>query len=188
VCGRYILSTRRSDELQAWLAETLDVEPPPSDSGFERFNLAPTQQVPAVVDDHDGRRIEQPQWGIVPHWAKELKTRFSMINARAETLDQRPAYRRLVARAANRCLILADRWYEWQRPEDRRQPNRPLHFSLADDESFCFGSAAGARPPTLHGDPQAIPGRQCQRRVGGKDLLHAPVGHAWRLPASDSAP
>jgi putative SOS response-associated peptidase YedK len=73
----------------------------------------------------------------VPHWAKELKKGFSMINARVETLDQKPAYRRLVARVAH-CLVLADGWYEWQRPEDPRQPRRPLHFSLTGGEPFCF--------------------------------------------------
>jgi putative SOS response-associated peptidase YedK len=56
----------------------------------------------AVVNDRDGRRIEELWWGLVPHWAKELDARFSPINARGETLDQRPAYRRLVARAGNR--------------------------------------------------------------------------------------
>jgi len=74
----------------------------------------------------------------VPQRAKELNTRFSMINARAETIDQRPAYRRLVARSGARCLILADGWHEWQRPEDPRQPKRPLHFSLAGGGVFCF--------------------------------------------------
>jgi putative SOS response-associated peptidase YedK len=138
VCGRYTLATRRSDAIHAKLAETLAVDLPPSDSGFERFNIAPTQEVLAAVDDRDGRRIEHLRWGLVPHWAKELNTRFSMINARAETLDQRPAYRGLVARSHTRCLILADGWYEWQRPEDPRQPKRPLHLSLASGGPFCF--------------------------------------------------
>jgi putative SOS response-associated peptidase YedK len=138
VCGRYTLTTRKSDEIQARLLETLGLEEPPSDSGFERFNIAPSQKVLGVVDDRGGRRIEELRWGLVPHWAKELNTRFSMINARAETLAQRPAYRRLVARAGNRCLVLADGWYEWQCPEDPRQPKRPLHFALTDGGLFCF--------------------------------------------------
>ncbi len=138
MCGRYTLTTRRSDAIQATLAETLAVDLPPSDSGFERFNIAPTQEVLAAVDDRDGRRIEHLRWGFVPRWAKELNTRFSMINARAETLDQRPTYRGLVARSHTRCLILADGWYEWQRPEDPRQPKRPLHLSLAGGGPFCF--------------------------------------------------
>jgi putative SOS response-associated peptidase YedK len=70
--------------------------------------------------------------------AKELKTRFSMINARAETLHMKPAFRALVRQAQHRCLILADGYYEWQRPEDPRQPRRPVHFSLEGGEPFCF--------------------------------------------------
>jgi putative SOS response-associated peptidase YedK len=138
MCGRYTHKTRRSDEIQAKLADTLGVETPPSELGFERFNIAPTQKVLAVVDDREGRRIEQLRWGLVPPWAKELNTRFSMINARAETLHQKPAYRSLVRRGEHRCLILADGYYEWQKPEDPRQPKRPVHFSLEGDEPFCF--------------------------------------------------
>ena len=148
MCGRYTHRTRRSDEVHAKLAATLGVETPTSDRGFERFNIAPTQEVLAVVDDREGRRIEELRWGLVPHWAKELSTRFSMINARAETLDQRPAYRGLVRQAEHRCLIMADGYYEWQRPEDPRQPRRPVHVSLAGDEQFCFaGLWTGWRPP-----------------------------------------
>jgi putative SOS response-associated peptidase YedK len=154
VCGRYTLTTRRSDEIQAKLAETLGVEAPPSDRGFERFNIAPTQEVLAVVDDRDARRIEELRWGLVPHWAKELDTRFSMIKTRAKTLDQRPAYRRLVAHAGNRCLVLADGWYEWQRPEDPRQPKRPLHFSLTGGGPFCF---AGLWTRWTSTDGQIVP-------------------------------
>jgi putative SOS response-associated peptidase YedK len=83
VCGIYTLASRRSDEIETKLAETLGAEVVPSDSGSERFNIAPTQKVLAVVDDRDGRRIEKLHWGLVPHWAKELNTRFSMINAPA---------------------------------------------------------------------------------------------------------
>jgi putative SOS response-associated peptidase YedK len=138
MCGRYTHRTRRSDEIHAKLADTLGVEAPPSERGFERFNIAPSQEVLAVVDDREGRRIEELRWGLVPHWAKELNTRFSMINARAETLHQKPAYRGLARQARHRCLILADGYYEWQSPEDPRQPRRPVHFSLEGDEPFCF--------------------------------------------------
>jgi putative SOS response-associated peptidase YedK len=138
MCGRYTHKTRRSDEIQSKLADTLGVETPASGRGFERFNIAPTQEVLAVVDDRDGRRIEELRWGLVPYWAQQLNPRFSMINARAETLHEKPAYRSLVRRAEHRCLILADGYYEWQRPEDPRQPRRPVHFSLDGDEPFCF--------------------------------------------------
>jgi SOS response associated peptidase (SRAP) len=61
-----------------------------------------------------------------------------MINARAETLAEKPGYRSLIRQAKHRCLILTDGFYEWQKPEDPRQPRRPLHFSLGSGEPFCF--------------------------------------------------
>ena len=71
-----------------------------------------------------------------------------MINARAEALHQKPSYCSLVRQAQHRCLILADGYYEWQRPEDPRQPRRPVHFSLEGDEPFCFaGLWTRWRPP-----------------------------------------
>jgi putative SOS response-associated peptidase YedK len=195
VCGRYSLKTRRSDELQAKLAEILGVEAPPPERGFERFNIAPTQAVLAVVDDREARRIAQLRWGVVPHWAKPLKTRFSMINARAETLDQKPAYRPLVAQSSHRCLILADGWYEWQRPEDPRQPKRPLYFSLADGELFCFAglwtrSTSPRRPgsPELH--DHHLPGErasQPDQRPHARRLRRPRVLPCLASPLFDSA-
>ena len=138
MCGRYTMRGRRSDEIQQRMAERLGVELPESREGYGRFNVAPTQELLAVVEDDRGRRVEELRWGLVPHWAKQPRTRFAMINARAETLHAKPAYRALVDRSDRRCLVLADGWYEWQRPEDRRQPRRPLHFSLAEDGPFCF--------------------------------------------------
>jgi putative SOS response-associated peptidase YedK len=176
VCGRYTLKARRSDEIQARLTESLGVETPASDRGFERFNIAPTQEVLAVVHDRDGRRIEELRWGLVPHWAKQLKTRFSMINARAETLERKPAYRQLVARSGHRCLILADGWYEWQRPEDPRQPKRPLHFSLAGEELFCF---AGLWTTWSAPDDQVVP--SCTMITCAANELVRPIHD--RMPA-----
>jgi SOS response associated peptidase (SRAP) len=71
-----------------------------------------------VVDDREDRRIEELRWGLVPHWAKQLNARFSMINARAETLRQKRAYRGLARQAQHRCLILA-------RPRGRRRSRPP---------------------------------------------------------------
>jgi putative SOS response-associated peptidase YedK len=153
-CAAATPSRRAGRTIQARLAESLGIETPSSDRGFERFNIAPTQKVLGVVQDREGRRIEELRWGLVPHWATELNTRFSMINARAETLDQRAAYRRLVARSSTRCLILADGWYEWQRPEDPRQPKRPLHLSLAAGRLFCF---AGLWTRWTSADGQVVP-------------------------------
>jgi putative SOS response-associated peptidase YedK len=136
VCGRITNTKRKSDEIHQKLAAKLGIEAPEDDRGFERFNIAPSQEVLAVVEDQDLRRMELLRWGLVPRWAKDLKVGYKMINARAETLEERPAYRGLIRQAKHRCLILADGYYEWQKPEDPKQPRRPLHFSLEDGEPF----------------------------------------------------
>jgi putative SOS response-associated peptidase YedK len=138
MCGRYSNTSRPGDPLQARLAERLRVTVRVSAAGFGRFNIAPTEEVAAVVQDGDGRRATALRWGLVPAWTKDGAPRFQMINARSETVLERPAYRSLVAGAAGRCLLLADGWYEWQGAEDPRVPRRPVHFSLASGEPFCF--------------------------------------------------
>jgi putative SOS response-associated peptidase YedK len=138
VCGRYSNTGKRGDELQRRMAELLGAAQPEWDLGFERFNIAPTQEVLAAVDDEHGRRMEELRWGLIPEWTRGAKPRFQMINARAETVPERPAYRELVRHAKHRCLVLADGWYEWQKPEDPKQPRRPVYFSLAGGEPFCF--------------------------------------------------
>ena len=138
MCGRFTNTQRKSDEFQQRLAARLGITLPDGDRGYERFNVAPTQEVLAVVADRDGRRMDLLRWGLVPRWAKDLKVGYRMINARAETLAERPAYRGLVRNARHRCLILADGYYEWQKPEDPRQPRRPLHFALEGGEPLFF--------------------------------------------------
>jgi putative SOS response-associated peptidase YedK len=131
MCGRYSNTRRKDDEFHRRMAELLGAPQPASDHGYERFNIAPTQEVLVAVDDARGRRMEHVRWGLGG-------ARFPMINARAETVLARPAYRGLVQRAEHRCLVVADGWYEWQRPEDPQQARRPLHFSLAGRRPFCF--------------------------------------------------
>jgi len=136
VCGRITNTRSKSDDLQQKLAAKLGIDHPDGDRGYERYNVAPSQEVVAAVDDEEGRRMELLRWGLVPRWAKDLKVGYKMINARAETLEQRPAYRGLVRNAKHRCLILADGYYEWQKPEDPKQPRRPLHFTVDGGEPF----------------------------------------------------
>ena len=138
MCGRYSNTGRRTDPLHARMAELLGASQPESDHGFERFNIAPTQEVLVAVDDDRGRRMEMLRWGLIPAWTADAKPAFQMINARAETVRERPAYRDLVETGKHRCLVLADGWYEWQKPEDPRQPRRPVYFSRPGREPFCF--------------------------------------------------
>jgi putative SOS response-associated peptidase YedK len=134
--GRYSVTKKRKDverEVAAKLRVRLD-----GVDAFERYNVAPTQEVPAIVQDRQGRRAELLRWGLVPHWAGGAKSAFTMINARAETLAAKPTYSRLVERASRRCLVVADGFYEWLKPEDPKGLRLPVRYALADGASFCF--------------------------------------------------
>jgi putative SOS response-associated peptidase YedK len=76
-----------------------------------RYNIAPGQMVPVIIAQSP-RQIVLMRWGLIPHWAKDQKTAYKMINARIETLTQRPAFRSLLA--AHRCLVPACGCYEWK--------------------------------------------------------------------------
>lgn len=101
---------------------------------FPRFNIAPTQPVWAVrYEDGEPRPVEL-RWGLVPAWAKDPSIGNRMINARAETLAEKPAYRQ--AYAKRRCLVLADGFYEWKSRE--AGPKQPFWFSRADGGLMTF--------------------------------------------------
>ena len=104
-----------------------------------RYNIAPTQEIAVVrADPADGRRTASMlRWGLVPAWSKEPLTGRPMINARAETLAQKPAFRS--AYRSRRCLIPADGFYEWQPPAGgRRGKKQPFHIHRPDGGPFAF--------------------------------------------------
>jgi putative SOS response-associated peptidase YedK len=128
MCGRFTVATD-----PAVLAERFDVELPPD--WTPSYNVAPTQDVLGVVRGRDARRqLRELRFGLVPHWAKDLKIGFSMINARAETVRTKGAYSGLLER--RRALIVADGFYEWRTDPDGRK--RPVHYTLAHGEPFAF--------------------------------------------------
>ena len=126
MCGRYSLTAdpeelaRRFEFAGDWTAL------------MPRYNIAPTQQVLAVVGG-DERRGGLMRWGLIPHWAKQRKSGRPLINARAETVAERPAFRAAFRR--RRCLVLADGFYEWQRTGGRK---RPMRIVLDSEEPFAF--------------------------------------------------
>ena len=97
-----------------------------------RYNAAPTQPVLAVMNGEE-RRAEHLRWGLIPSWAKDARMGSRMINARAETLAKRPAFRAAFAR--RRCLVLADGFYEWRRSGNSRIPMRIV---MKSREPFAF--------------------------------------------------
>jgi putative SOS response-associated peptidase YedK len=100
-----------------------------------RYNIAPTQPVAVVRQSELGRALGVVQWGLVPSWAKDPTMGSKMINARAETVAEKPAFR--AAFKQRRCLVLADGFYEWQ-PTSTRQPKQPFYIHRQDDEPFAF--------------------------------------------------
>ena len=126
MCGRYSL-TASLDEL----ARRFDFDSNRDD--FEpRYNIAPTQQVLAVVGG-DARRAGFIRWGLIPQWAKGDSASPPVINARAETVAEKPTFRDSLRR--RRCLILADGFYEWQTVGDTK---RPMRVALRSGEPFAF--------------------------------------------------
>ena len=130
MCGRYSLATPAQNELRARFAlgESVQLR--------RRFNVAPGDDVAAVTTSKAGEpRGELLRWGLVPHWAKDPKTGFKMINARAETVTEKPAYRDAIK--TRRCLITADGFYEWQARTSAKR-KQPFHITRADGAPFAF--------------------------------------------------
>ena len=99
-----------------------------------RYNVAPTQPV-AVVQNDDRKQIEMARWGLVPSWARDVSVGARMINARAETLGEKSAFRDAIVH--RRCLVLATGFYEWQtRPGQRRKT--PMYLRLRSGRPFAF--------------------------------------------------
>ncbi len=99
-----------------------------------RYNIAPSQMIPIVLDRTGERIVAQLKWGLVPSWAKDALIGSRMINARAETLMEKPSFRE--AYKSRRCIIPASGFYEWQRAE--KGAKQPFYFYLTNKEVFGF--------------------------------------------------
>jgi putative SOS response-associated peptidase YedK len=138
MCGRYTLTKKEHDSLASRFEAKLGKEA--SEGGTARFNVAPTQAVLAVVRDGEDaeREMRLLRWGLLPKWAKDRNAGYRMINAKAETLLERRAYRPLVGKIRHRCLIVADGFFEWMKAEDPKQPRQPVRFTVDGGEPFAF--------------------------------------------------
>ncbi len=100
-----------------------------------RYNIAPTQEVAFIHLDKDGNQVvSDGRWWLVPHWAKELQSKYPMFNARSEDAEKKPAFRD--AYKSCRCLVPADGWYEWTKGDDGGRD--PWFFHLPDTAPFSF--------------------------------------------------
>jgi len=134
MCGRYT-NTAGPEELN----ERFRV-PIPGPEGTRRYNIAPTEDVLAIIAPKGRPEAALLRWGLVPSWATDLKSSAKMINARMETVTEKPAYRRLIGRGQRRALQLADGYYEWLKPERKGEPRQPFHFQLDGGIPFAFAS------------------------------------------------
>jgi putative SOS response-associated peptidase YedK len=147
MCGRYTLKTPVEKLAEEFSFGASPVELPPN------YNVAPTQQVAAVLEEGGERHLELLRWGLIPSWADDPGIGSRMINARSETAPEKPSFRR--AFRERRCLIPADGFYEWQRTNGAKQPyyirmkeERP--FALAGLwESWRDGSGPEIRSCTI---------------------------------------
>ena len=128
MCGRFTLSQPISAIASAFnLTPISPLEP--------RYNIAPTQLVPAILTlpEQGEKQLQMLRWGLIPSWAKDLNIGAKLINARAETVGEKPSFKAAFKR--RRCLIIADGFYEWQRQEGKKQP---YYFRLQNGQTFAF--------------------------------------------------
>ena len=147
MCGRYTLRVAPAELAEIFgVLETIEWSP--------RYNIAPTQTVAAVrpQEQGTGRELALLKWGLIPFWAKDTKIASSLINARAETVATKPAFR--AALKKKRCLIPADGFYEWQAIPGQKT-KQPYFITVQDVPVFAFAglwehwtSAEGRRVDT----------------------------------------
>ena len=139
MCGRYT-NTAGPEELNDRFRVPIH-----GDAGTHRYNIAPTEEVLAIVSPKGEPEARLLRWGLVPTWAKDLKGGAKMINARMETVATTPAYRGLIPKASRRALQLADGYFEWLKPEKRSDRSKigqrqPFFFQVDGGVPFAFAA------------------------------------------------
>jgi putative SOS response-associated peptidase YedK len=130
MCGRYVAAAPPSEIAKYFAAAA------PTETVLEpSYNVAPTNEVYAVVERGDERRIEHLRWGLVPLWAKDIAIGSKMINARAEGIGTKNAYRHAFRK--QRCIIPADGFFEWKVVEGQKR-KQPMYIHRVDDEPLAF--------------------------------------------------
>ncbi len=130
MCGRFTLTASVEEIIERFLIDSFLEEELFSPS----YNIAPSQSVLAVINDGTSNRMGFLKWGLIPPWAKDMSIANKMINARAETLAEKPSFRNAFKK--KRCLIIADSFYEWKRHEDKTKT--PMRIKLKSEELFAM--------------------------------------------------
>lgn len=125
MCGRYTLKVDVKT-----IAEVFGVEPTMEIPA--RYNIAPTQEVVTILQNGSAH-LAQLRWGLIPSWAKDETIGSRMINARAETLAEKPSFKGLLR--SKRCLVIADGFYEWKKENGSKTP---MYITMKSGEPFAF--------------------------------------------------
>lgn len=134
MCGRFTLKTPAS---QLFEQLSLQLDPAPLGDFPARFNIAPTQSIIAVLGDKGELAPLWMRWGLVPSWSDDLSIGSRMINARSETVSEKPSFRKPFAK--QRCLIPADGYFEWQTTKvGPKSTKQPYWIHLPQDKPFVF--------------------------------------------------
>jgi putative SOS response-associated peptidase YedK len=127
MCGRFVLKAPFSELARLYnITNNLNLEP--------RYNIPPTEGVAAVRADPSGCRLDMLRLGLVPYWAKDIKIGFSLINVKAETVAEKPAFRD--AFGEHRCIVPADGFYEWKKLDAKTK--QPYAIVMRDRSVFSF--------------------------------------------------
>jgi len=129
MCGRYTITIDAESAREEFGLTQMP------DDFHPRYNVAPTQPV-AVVANNGERRAEWMRWGLIPFWAKDPTIGSRLINARSETLTEKPAFKNAFNK--RRCLVLADGFYEWKKGAGPQGRSQPYLFKRADGKPFAF--------------------------------------------------
>lgn len=131
MCGRFSLA----EELNKIFDEFIHI-----DEGFDdvvlepRYNIAPSQLSPVIINEDGKNKLRMFKWGLVPSWSKDSKIGYEMINARAETITEKNSYKKPFK--SQRCLVVADGFYEWDRPD--KKTKIPYRFVMKDRKPFTM--------------------------------------------------
>lgn len=130
MCGRYTLHQEADN-----LAKRFNLAKVPAKIS-ENYNVAPGQMMPVITEDEHGRHLEIMKWGLVPQWAKDPSIGYKLINARSESIFEKPMWRNVVKR--KRAIIPADGFYEWKKPSDPKGRKQPFYIHPRQVDLFGF--------------------------------------------------
>ncbi len=132
MCGRFTITLTKEDFIN-YLSKYEDCTLNLDDIVLPNYNVAPSENIIAMISVDGLYRVGSIKWGFIPFFAKDIKTSFKMINARAETLLEKVAYKDAIK--SKRCIIFADSFYEWKKINDKKVPMR---IQLKDQDVFAF--------------------------------------------------